>query len=238
MITLTVDGKETTPLSLAFRGRLEEVIAGKLALIERAYPKAMALGVTNPGKTRLRGTIEASGFYRAGALAKTWRGTTYPYGGQRTLEPAAFFKTRAADIVNAFEDGVTITVHNAQFLAIPEGPAKAILHQLNRGRTSQGRLHHEDNPVERVAAALGVTLIPILSVDGTHGVLIPDDLATLTKGGRRTKANRGAPTALFALVRTATLKKRPMGREVLAQIAASFERDFAAALAAQLGPEA
>ncbi len=232
----TVDGRAESAVSLAFQGRLKEVIDAKLARVSAAYPRAMAKGVTNPGKTALRGTIEASGFYRAGALAKTWRAFTYP-PGRPSLEPAAFFKSRAALIVNAFEDGVTITVHDAQYLAIPEGPAKAIIHRLNRGRTSDGALHNEANPVARVAAALGVQLIPIISRDGAHGVLVAAENAKLTRGGRLAKRQTGAATPLFALVRSATLKKRPMGRAVLAELQASYMARFTGALAAELGPE-
>jgi hypothetical protein len=232
----TVDGRSESAVSLAFQGRLMEVVDAKRARLEAAYPRAMAKGVTEPGKRALRGTIEASGFYRAGALAKTWRAFTYP-PGRPSLEPAAFFKTRAALIVNAFEDGVTITVHNAQFLAIPEGPAKGIIHRLNRGRTSEGRLHNEDNPVARVAAALGVELVPIISRDGRQGVLVAADARKLTRAGRDAKRQTGRPTALFALVRSATLKRRPMGREVLEGLKGSYAGRFAGALAAELGSE-
>lgn len=235
-LKFTVDGHEASPLALAFQGRLQEVVDAKLAVLERAYPRAMAKAVTNPGKARLRGTIEASGFYRAGSLAKTWRAFTYP-PGRPSLEPAAFFKSRAGVIVNAFEDGATITVKNAQFLAIPEGPAKGIIHALNRGRAAAGALHNEDNPVARVAQALGTELIPIIDEKSGRGVLVAASGARLTRTGRMAKRQAGKPTVLFALVRQATLKQRPMGREVLASLQASYMADFTGALATELGPD-
>jgi hypothetical protein len=238
-ITITVDGKEESLLSLAFQGRLKEVIGEKQAALERAFPRAMAKGVVTPGKEKLRAAVSQSGVYRAASLARAaWYGGLQPTSAP-TLEPAAFFSTRRGmqTIVQALEDGATITVKNARYLAVPEGPAKAIIHALNRGRTSDGALHNEANPVERVAQALGVSLIPIIDEARGVGVLVADDLSALTKGGRRRKSQRAAPTPLFALVRQATLKSRPMGRAVLAQLSASFQADFAGALAGELGPD-
>ena len=172
----TVDGSEQSGLALAFQGRLTEVIDAARARIERAYPKAMDRGVTQPGKAKLRATIEATGFYKANALAKTWRGYTYPSSGA-TLEPVAFFKSRAGLIVDAFEDGVTITPQSAKYLAVPEGPAKAIVHNLNRAdnRTREGgKFAKEDSPVARVAAALGVNLVPLIDEANNRGVLVAD----------------------------------------------------------------
>jgi hypothetical protein len=238
-LKIDVDGKAESLLSLAFQGRLQEVIGERVATLKRAFPRAMAKGVVAPGLGKLRGRVAASGVYRAASLAKAaWYGAAMPPGAP-TLEPAGFFSTRRGmeTIVNALEDGATITVKDKQYLAIPEGPAKAIIHALNRGRTSMGALRNEADPVARVAQALGVKLIPIIDEDRGVGVLVADDLSALTKGGKRRKGARGAPTPLFALVRQATLKARPMGKAVLAQLQTSFAADFAGGLAGELGDD-
>lgn len=237
-LKFTVEGREREALSLAFQGRLMEVIDEKMARLKKAYPRAMAIGVTTPGKAKLRATIEATGFYKAGALAKTWRGATYPRVAAGSLEPVAVFSSRAAVIINAFEDGVTVRVRNAQYLAVPQGPAKAIIHNLNRARGVLGGFSDEADPVERVAAALGTTLIPLIDHRRDLGVLVAASGLRLTRAGHMAKNQAGKPTVLFALVKQATLKQRPMGRQVLADLKASFLADFAGALAAELGPDA
>jgi hypothetical protein len=235
----TVDGSAQSGLSLAFQGRLMEEIDTARTRIERAYPKAMDKGVTQPGKRQLRATIEATGFYKAAALAKTWRGYTYP-SSQPTLEPAAFFKSRAGVIVDAFDAGVVITAKYGKYLAIPEGPAKGVIHNLNRAANRSregGKFAKEDSPVARVAAALGTDLVPIIDEKTNRGVLVATSGARLTRTGRMAKNQRGSATVLFALVRQATLKPRPMGREVLRRIEANFLTDFTGALAAELDPK-
>ena len=235
----TVDGSDQSSLSLAFQGRLKETVDASMTAIGKAFPKAMDRGVTQPGKAKLRATIEATGFYKASALAKTWRGYTYP-SGTPTLEPAAVFTSRAALIVNAFEDGVTIYPSGAKYLAVPEGPAKAIIHNLNRGSNRSregGKFAKEDSPVARVAASLGTELIPIIDQKAGRGVLVAANGLRLTRGGKMAKKQNGRPTPLFALVRSATLKPHPMGRDVLKDIEGSLEADFAGALAAELPAE-
>jgi hypothetical protein len=237
--TFSVDGKVANDWGLAFQGRLMEAFEAQRATVFAAYKRAMDKGVTQPGKRKLRATIEATGFYKAAALAKTWRG--YTYDDRPDDGPAAFFKSRAALIVDAFEDGVTITAHNAKFLAIPEGPAKGVIHTLNqasnRSRNGFGQFAKEDDPTARVAAALGTNLVPIIDEATGKGVLVAESGARLTRTGRMAKNQAGDATVLFALVKSATLKPRPMGREVLKSIQASFEGDFTQALTTELPAE-
>ena len=236
----TVDGSSVSALSLAFQGRLQEEIDKSTKTISAAYPKAMTAGVVDPGKKALRATVESTGFYRAGALAKTWRAYTYP-GSAPSLEPAGVFKSRAGVIVEAFESGVTIHASGSKFLAVPEGPAKAIVHRLNQAvnRTREGRggrFAKEDSTVARVATALGVELVPLIDRKLGRGVLVAAENGKITKGGRVAKRQGGRPTPLFALVRQATLKPHPMGREVLDGIRDGALNNFLSALVTILPP--
>ena len=178
----TVDGAEVSALSLAFEGRLVEEVERQQHILATAYPRAMKTGVVEPGKKALRASIEATGFYRAGSLAKTWRAYAYPGNGE-SLDPAGMFVSRAGLIVDAFEGGVTIRGRNAKYIAVPQGPAKAIVHRLNQAgnRTRDGRFFgKEDGTVDRVAKALGTDLVPIMNRDGTQGVLVAANDPTLT----------------------------------------------------------
>jgi len=234
----SVDGAPQSSLALAFQGRLMEVINQSMNRVETAYVRAMDVGVTQPGKQKLRATIEATGFYRASALAKTWRG--YTYNDRPNDRPAASFKSRAGVIVDAFEQGVTITAHNSKFLAIPEGPAKAIVHNLNKANNRSregGKFAKEDSTVARVASALGTDLVPLIDTRTGRGVLVAKSGLRLTRGGHLAKKQTGRPTPIFALIRSATLKPRPMGRAVLAEIRSSAVEDFTRALAGILGPD-
>jgi hypothetical protein len=55
-------------------------------------------------------------------LANTWRGKTYPEGGA-SLEAASFVWSKAPNIVDAFDRGVTIRSHRGFWLAIPTAAA-------------------------------------------------------------------------------------------------------------------
>lgn len=243
-IKFTVDGKENvSSLSLAFQGRLEEVIDQKREELGEAYVAAMG-DLAARYKPKLRGPIQASGFYKANSLAKTWRVTPYPRGGD-SLEPALFIATKAADILEAHELGSTVTVHNAKYLAIPQGAARAVVRTFNRavarspkdsgiGKDANGHFTSLGGMTDRVAAYLGVTLVPIINRQTGKGVLVASNSLRLTKTGRAAKNQNGQPTVLFVLTKIAQLKKVPMGLEVLAAIQGSFSGDFAAALAARL----
>jgi hypothetical protein len=237
-VTWTVNGREVGDIGAALQGKLMAALDTAQRTLKQASKRAMDKGVTQPGKRKLRATIEATGFYKASALAKTWRG--YTYDDRPDELAAAFFKTRAAVIVEAFEDGATITAKNTTYLAIPQGPAKAIVHNLNRAANRSregGKFAKEDDPTARVAAALGTTLVPIINPATGNGVLVAASGARYTPTGRFAKRQQGQATVLFALVKQATLKRRPMGREVLKQISGSFVGDFYAALAEELPGE-
>lgn len=236
---LSIDG-ENSDLALAFQGRLQASIDEQYRALEKIYWAAMDV-VVQDGKNRLRADVVAGGFHKAQALSKTWRGNTYPKS-KNSLEVAGWIYTRAGLIIEAFSMSTVITVSgNAQFLAIPTGPAKAIVRRLQQqkrrgltGRNAFGKFMKDDSYTEQVAAMLGVDLVPIIAADRQTGVLIASDRQTLTPTGRAAKNQSRAATVLFALTKTATLKKRVQGRALLEQIERGFPAGFASALAAAL----
>lgn len=249
-LRIKVDGREESDLGLALQGRLEEVVNDGRREIGKAFVRA-AHKVAAQGKAKLRADIAGGGFTNGAKLSKTWRGKGFPAAGVSALDPAVQFETKARTIIDAFQAGATIRVNRAKYLAIPLGPAKAIVRKMNRqagrengifndlrftgfGRDDNGQYTEQGNPVARVSRWLAVKLVPVLSPDGRHGVLIGESNVTLTPTGRLAKRQHGRGTPLFALVKQATLKKRIRGRAVLNEIAASFEGDFARALMAEL----
>lgn len=233
--------------ALALQGRLQDKIDSDLRALEIAYHGAMTR-VVEAGKGRLRADIVAGGFHQAIALSKTWRANVYPRG-KNSLEVAGWFYTKAGLIIDAFESGVTIKVSNgAKFLAVPLPPAKAIIRRLRRGKMSGsrdsgpgrdnwGRFTKDGSYVDQVAAALGTYLIPIIAKDGQTGVLVAANDVTLTRTGREAKNQQRAPTPVFALTKTSTLRRRIKGRQILDEIEKNFPSDFVHALAGELLPE-
>ena len=234
----TVEG-QTSDFALALQGRLEETINAQLSALHGAYWRAMSR-VVEAGKGRLRQDIIDGGFHNARALANTWRGNAYPRD-KNSLDVAGWIWTRAGLLISAFEEGTVIKVAgNAQFLAIPLGPAKAIIRRLQKqkrkgliGRDAWGRFSKDDSYVEQVASALGVDLQPIIAPDRQTGVLVAADRRTLTKTGLDSKNQRKA-TPLFALAKTATLRRRIRGQALLTEILNNFPDDFVHALMGEL----
>ena len=242
-IQLSIDGVAKGDLGLAMQGRLQEAIDGQLDALHGAYWRAMNR-VVEAGKGRLRADIVEGGFHNARMLASTWQGRTYPRD-KNSLEVAGWLYTRARTLIEVFETSTTIKVAgNAQFLAIPLGPAKAIVRRLQQqkkkgliGRDAWGRFTRDDSYVEQVARALGVDLVPVIAPDRQTGVLVPSDRRTLTPTGRAAKNQQKAATPLFALAKTATLKKRIKGQALLNEILANFPNDFVHALMGELTVE-
>ena len=242
-LVMTVEGASNGDLGLALQGKLQESIDAQLDALHGAYWRAMNR-VVEAGKGRLRADIIEGGFHNARALANTWRGNTYPRD-KNSLEVAGWLYTRARTLIEVFETSTTIKVAgNAQFLAIPLGPAKAIVRRLQQqkkkgliGRDAWGRFERDDSYVEQVARAIGVDLVPVIAPDRQTGVLVAADRRTVTPTGRDAKNQQKAATPLFALAKTATLKKRIKGQALLAEILSNFPSDFVHALMGELTVE-
>jgi hypothetical protein len=219
--------------------------AKRLRVEADAAERSMALAhtgamkdVLNKNVGVLRADIAAGGFYNGVKLSKTWQGRVYP-NGAFSIEPAAFIFNRASTILDAFTLGVTITVLNRQFLAVPVGPAKAIVRRMNqasnRSRDDDGKFVQEADTVERVAAALGVPKLEAY-IDRRlgSGVLVAPGQKI---NDRLRRMKRGDDTVLFVLTRAATLKRRIQGRALLTKFDADFEADFESGISRHLAPE-
>ncbi|MCG2662568.1 DUF6441 family protein [Brevundimonas sp.] len=239
-LKFTVEGASESDLALALQGKLQTSIDAQLKALEAAYWRAMSR-VVEAGKGRLRADVIAGGFHNARSLANTWRGAAYPRD-KNSLDVAGWIYTRAGMLISVFEEATVIKVAgNAQFLAIPLGPAKAIVRRLQQqkkkgliGRNAWGRFEKDDSYVEQVARAMGVDLVPIIVPDRQTGVLVPADKRTLTPTGRAAKNQAKAATPLFALAKTATLRKRIRGQALLDEILKNFPSDFVHALMGEL----
>lgn len=242
-LKLTVEGAAEGDLALALQGRLQATIDDQLKALYGAYWRAMNR-VVEAGKGRLRADIIQGGFHNARSLANTWRGNAYPRD-KNSLDVAGWIYTRAGLLISVFEDSTVIKVAgNAQFLAIPLGPAKAIVRRLQKqkkkgliGRDAWGRFMKDDSYVEQVASALGVDLVPLIAPDRQTGVLVAADKRSVTPTGRDAKNQSRKATPLFALAKTATLRRRIKGQALLDEILANFPSDFVHALMGELSVE-
>lgn len=237
---LSIDGVAESDLGLALQGRLQASLDDQLKALQAAYWRAMNR-VVEAGKGRLRADIIAGGFHNARSLANTWHGTAYPLN-KNSLDVAGWIWTRAGMLIEVFEEATVIKVSgNAQFLAIPLGPAKAIVRRLQQqkkkgliGRDRWGRFEKDDSYADQVAQVLGVDLMPIIAPDRQTGVLIAADKRALTPTGRSAKGRSKPPTPLFALAKMANLRKRIKGYALVDEIAKNFSSDFVHALMGEL----
>ena len=206
LITLNGD----RDLARALKKQLTAELAKEEKRLATAATKA-ASDVLKAYLGELRADVRGTGFHNASALANTWRGRVYPSGGV-SVSPAVYIWNRAAEIVDAFSMGLTITAGGGRYFAIPVGPAVAIVGSLPRSRDVAGRFANESAKVDRVAQALGVAL---------H--YVPD-----RRGGGTLQDRKG--TVLFVLVRSFTPPKRMRGRQLLQSFNERFAGDFERAL--------
>lgn len=230
MIKLSVDGR-TGDLASAMREELARRAAEAKAEIATANTAA-ARTVLKTYLDELREDIASGGFLNAQRLSKTWRGKVYP-DHKDAIAPALFAMNKAAEIVTAFELGLTIRANRRRLLAIPVGPAVAIVRRLNRpanrSRDPSGRFIDEGDKVARVAAALGVPHLVAHFNKAGRGVLVAPG-QRLTRTGRVSKLS-GPDTVLFILLPQATVRRRIRGRALLASFDQRFGADFEDALA-------
>jgi len=164
--------------------------------------------VTDGLKADLRADVVDAGLGQR--LANTWRGKTYPEGGI-SLEAASFVWSKAPNIVDAFDRGVTIKSARGFWLAIPT-PAAGV-----KGISATGAMKRiTPGGWER---RTGMRLRFIFRRSGPS--LLVADNARLSKKGRakpnigRTRAGAQytrlvgrAAVVVFILVPQVTLRKR------------------------------
>lgn len=208
---LTMNG--SADLAGAMAKQIAADVAREETRIARAHQSA-AKEVADKFKGELRADLAGL----SPKLQNTWRGRVY---GNDGLSPAIYLWNSAPLIVDAFSLGVPIQAGSGKFLAIPVGRARTILKTLNRTENrsrSGGRFVSEGKTVDRVAAALGVTLGFRPPRGGKAGELFARGL-----GNRKDEL-------LFVLVKQVHLPVLVKGRAALPSLSARVAAEFAAAL--------
>jgi hypothetical protein len=145
-------------------------------------------------------------------LANSWRGTVYPQSGE-SIEAAAYVRTNAPKLIDAFDRGVTITAKTGKFLAIPTPDAGARQVSAKRAKGTTG---YRLTPASWERET-GVKLRFVPTRSG--GVLVADAFYRRQAArfqGRKTfrPIRESGPAAgrkfvvIFVLVRQAKLRKR------------------------------
>lgn len=244
---LSVDGALATDIARATTKRLDDLSEQEIRTMARSHSIAM-IRVVDRYKTRLQGDIAGSGIRNAARFSKTWRGRKLP--AKDSMEPAGWFWNKAGVIINALTFGVEVTVRNRKYLAIPVGPAKAILERFLRqvarsargsglGRDAQGRYEALGGPVQVVCRALGVEKLEMRvdNGEGGQGYVLIAPGKTLTRTGRVSR-RAGDDTVLFVLRRKAKIRGgRMRGAQLFQEFRKTFEGDFIAELITVLSPE-
>jgi hypothetical protein len=181
----------------------------------RSVTRAMR-EVTEGLKSDLRADVVGAGLGQR--LANTWRGKTYPEGGA-SLEAASFVWSRAPNIVDAFDRGVTIRSNRGLWLAIPT-PAAGI-----KGISATGAMQRiTPGGFER---RTGMRLRFVFR-RGQPSLLVADNARLSKKGLARpnigrtrggaqfTRLKGRATVVVFILVPQVTLRKR-LGIAAIAQ---------------------
>ncbi|MDF2621409.1 MAG: hypothetical protein K0S00_4068 [Xanthobacteraceae bacterium] len=101
--------------SVTIEGDLRQIMAAELGIAETAVTRGIRAG-SDGLKGELRQQVLGAGMSQR--LANTWRSETYPRGGT-SLRAAGLIFTRAPDLIDAFNRGVTIRSPNGFYLAIP-----------------------------------------------------------------------------------------------------------------------
>lgn len=134
-------------------------------------------------------------------LPTSWRGKTFPDGGEETLSPAFFAHSAAPKIISAFEMGVEIAARNRRFLAVPTVESGVNIRHFRRGALTPEKWERENGVVLRFAPT------------SYGGVLIADEQRFRGKKrkGKATRvwtAKRQKPQVMFILLRRVRLRKR------------------------------
>jgi hypothetical protein len=180
-------------------GDIAKDLKGTEGDIARSVTAAMR-EVTEGLKNDLRADVTGAGLGQR--LANTWRGRTFPESGA-SIEAAAFVWSKAPNIVDAFDRGVTIRSRDGFWLAIPT-PAAGLTGLSPTG----ARKRITPGGWER---RTGMRLRFVYR-RGRPSLLVADE-ARMTRRGlaakSRSKSGRGQVTAvIFLLVPQVTLQKR------------------------------
>lgn len=181
-------------------GDFRKALAGTEAQIAKAVTAGMR-DATEGLKEDLRGDVAAAGL--GPRLAKTWRGKTYPEGGE-SVEAAAFVWTKAPKIIDAFNRGVTIKSKDGFFLAIPtEYAGKG----LGGGKITPGEWERRTGLRLRFVYRRGAPSLLVAQMRSRVGKGALNPATRFGKASARTKTGL-ATVVIFTLVPQTKLRKR------------------------------
>lgn len=143
-------------------------------------------------------------------LANTWRGKTYPEGGI-SLEAASFVWSKAPNIVDAFDRGVTIRSNRGVFLAIPTAAAgvKGISATGAMKRITPGGWERRTGMRLRfVYRRGGPSLLVADNARLSKKGLARPNIGRTRAGAQFTRLKGRSTVAVFILVPQVTLRKR------------------------------
>jgi hypothetical protein len=189
-------------ITLALQGEYERFTDAAQTAVLQALAAA-AYDVTFQAREELKKDTRAAGL---GVIERTWRMEMFPARGKLSTAPTGWIYSRAPQIIESFERGVTIGGGPSSPIAIPIPDSPA------------GDLKNPRGPANLVDAAEAkygkLTVIP--GGPGKAAMLVANNVrftktgrlsaAKLTKTGRYRKGAASVP--LFWLVPNAHLKKR------------------------------
>ena len=164
--------------------------------------------VTDGLKGDLRADVADAGLGRR--LANTWRGKTFPEDGA-SLDAAAFIWSKAPNLVDVFDRGVTIRSKNSFWLAIPTPAAGAtgLTTTGARARITPGGFERRTGMRLRFVYRRGKP--SLLVVDNARlskrGLARPNAGRTRS-GAQFTRLTGRSTVVVFILVPQVTLRKR------------------------------
>jgi len=185
-------------------GNLREYMASEVAGAETGV--TLGVGAAGEGlKTELRAQITASGLGER--LAKTWRSRVYPVG-EKSASAAALIWTKAPELVDAFDRGVTIRSKDGFYLAIPTAAAGTQRGSRRQGRLTPGIWERRTGRRLRFVYRRGA---PSLLV--ADGVRVDKRGFAVSNEGRRngrtyTRLQGATTSVIFVLLPQVTLRKR------------------------------
>ena len=209
-------------IDAALQGDLARYMREELSLAERA----VTMGVTMTArelKSALRGDTER-GLGRR--VARSWRLDTYPKSGA-SLTAAAVVRTKAPELIRAFEDGAKIRSADGLFLAIPTEAAPS--RGVGRKRLTPSTFpEHRYGQLRFVYVKKGLSL---LVVDNQRERKGKSGGYALSRSKRALKTGYGLVSVpMFILVPQVRLKRRlnvkAIERSEAARLARNIDRAF------------
>ena len=182
-------------------------LAGAEAQIARSVTSAMR-AATDGLKGGLRADVVGAGLGQR--LANTWRGKTYPQSGA-SIDAAAFVWSKAPNLVDAFDRGVTIRSRSGFWLAIPT-PAAGVKGLSATGAmqriTPGGWEHRTGMRLRFVFRRPGPSLLVADNARLSKKGLAKPNIGRRRGGGPYTRLAGRSTVVVFILVPQVTLNKR------------------------------